>query len=237
MDDLLKDTVEKNGNARGLAIIFCNNYENAKNFEKLRGTIKDGRAMKETFHHLGFATIILENATKDMMCGIIKALATYMNYPRGYNCYAVVFSGHGSNNKTIISGDGEMVNFEEALIWPLENAPLIRSSPKIVLIDACRGSRELHAKGYPPEAAPLRFDLSLWGNILVAYSTMEGFKSYEDSELGGIWMQKLAAELKTSRKSVSDIVADVNKMMKDRYSQEPQIWNTTVNIVLSAHSG
>lgn len=232
MDELLKDTVLKHVDARGLAVIICNNYESTT-FEDLHGTFEDGTAMEETFRHLGFATIILRNATRDQMCGIVKALATYKPYPKGYNCYAVVFSGHGRKDKTIVSSEGEMVNFEEAIIQPLHpgNSPFIRNSPKIVLIDACRGTRELRARGDPPEAAA-RFDLSIPSNILVAYSTMEGFKSYETNS-GGIWMQELAAELRTSQKSVGDTVADVNKRMRDQRLSEPQIWNTTVNIVLS----
>lgn len=239
MDELLRRTVLDKAEARGLAIIICNNYQmTTPNYESLRGTFKDGSAMEETFEHLGFATITLRNAREDEMCGIVKAVATYHPYPKGYNCYAVVFSGHGSNNKTIVSSDGELVKFEEAIIRPLhpKNAHFICNSPKIILIDACRGRKELRAKGDPPETVPARFDLSLPGNVFVAYSTMEGYKSYETNS-GGVWMQELAVELRKGQKSVGDIVAGVNKTMRDRGLSEPQIWNTTVDIILSACPG
>ena len=225
-----------NRNARGLAVLICNSYENTPGLKYLPGTQKDAEAMKSTFTHLNFATIVLRDASCDDMCDTVGALASYTSYPPHYNCLAVVFSGHGRENKVVLSNDGQEVNFEEAIIKPLypRNSPLIGGIPKIVLIDACRGNRGLQAKG--GSGSVERFDLSVPGDILVAYSTMEGYKSYEDESSGGYWMQELAKQLKESRKSVGDVIADVNKEMRRHQLQEPQIWNTTVNIVLSETS-
>lgn len=117
MDEVLQNAVLKRSNARGLAVIMCNDYKGTK-FENLCGTFEDGRAMESTFKYLGFATITLQNTTADKMCGIIKALATHDPYPKGYNCFVVVFSGHGDINKTIVSNDGQRVNIEEDIIQP-----------------------------------------------------------------------------------------------------------------------
>jgi hypothetical protein len=221
--------VKEHSDARGLAIVICNNYETCSPYYgPLPGTFKDGDAMESTFKALGFATILLQNVTGEKMRNAVHALAAYQNYPEKYNCFGIVFCGHGSNDKIIISSDGESVNFEEAIIRPLHpsNSPLIRKRPKIVFIDACRGS--LQSRG--PE--PARIELSLPDNVFVAHSTMDGHMSFEGAT-GGIWMQELAIKLKTSCKSVGDTVADVNEMMRERKLQVPQIWNTSVSICLA----
>ena len=236
MDELVKSTVLEYDNARGLAIIICNSYEQTEEHSTLCGTFEDGRAMESTFKHLGFATITRKNATEIEMCGVVQALATYHQYPDNYNCFVVVFSGHGSSDKKIVSNDGKFVDFQEAIIDRLhpDNSPLLCSSPRIILIDACRGNQELRARGPPvPEH---KLDLSVPNDVFVAYSTMEGHQSYERTT-GGVWMQELAKELRTSSESIGDVVANVNNRMKGKGLQVPQTWNTTVRIILSASRG
>lgn len=75
--DIVTDTVLKNENARGLAIIIHNDYENSQQYPALPGTAKDAEAMGHAFKHLRFATIELKNGTKALLsnlCLLIKAI-------------------------------------------------------------------------------------------------------------------------------------------------------------------
>ena len=220
--------MNNNSGRRGVAVIIANDYEGcSNNYPRLNGTRKDAKAMEETFQYLDFATIVKINITKDEICGLIRAVASCRKYPEGYNCIAVVFAGHGSQNKMIVSSDEKDVNLQVEIINPFDpkNSPFIKDIPKIVLVDACRGELQ-------PRGSHSNTDLRVPTNVLVAYSTMDGHKAYEEGS-GGIWMQKLAAKLKVSKKSIGDTLADVNKEISDRGLQEPQIQTGTVNIVLS----
>ena len=218
MAELIRQTVRANGDARGLAVIISNDYMNGiSNQRRLYGAIKDAEAIRKTFEHLNFAVIVRSNATKVETRSLIIGVADYEHYPKKYDCFAVVFAGHGSGKPMILSSDDEEVDLNEELLQPLDSQPL-RGIPKLIFIDACRIQGD--------EDRPL----SVPDDFLVAYSTRYGHESTENEE-GGIWMQKLAAELKTSSKSVPSIVTDVNKAVRSA-SQGAQLLNTNVDIHL-----
>ncbi len=217
--------VEKNPNARGVVVIIGNEEYDDPQCNNLPGAMKDANDMESTFKYLRFAIRFLRNATRDKICSTISALADYGSYPDGYNCFAVVFSGHGGSNNIIVSKDGQEVSIDEAIIQQLNH---IADKPKIVFIDACRGGKDIKPKNKEEK-------LVVPTDMFVAYSTKDGYKAYEVTS-GGMWMQILAEELQSSKKSVCAAVADVNKKVKAKYAEwiQPQTYNTTVIIILAA---
>lgn len=236
---MVHTTVMNNKSARGLAVIINNTYDNesarAAKYGTLAFTDKDGNAMKDALDFLGFATLPLKNASEDQISGVIDAFASYTDYPAGYDCFAIVFSGHGNKNSVIVAEDGKEFNFEEAIVQRFNKdvsdqdvSDHIASVPIIIFIDACRGTLAPKAKAQ---------EILFPDNMMVAYATREGNVSFGTEHEGSFWMQTLAKELKTSKKSVSDIVAEVNAKLisDDGIKQKPIVWNTTVSIVLSEH--
>ena len=240
---LLRVTVQNNQSARGLAVIIYNTYETAAGLDTLHGTIKDGEAMKDTFEHehLNFATIPIKDATKSDIREVIRAIATYPDYPEGYDCFSIVFSGHGGDGSTIMANDGEGFNFEEVIVQRLnkkrsdvsDHVSNISTSI-LVFIDACRGSLSPEGSLYRRKRGD---DASLPTNMLVAYSTREGYPAYEVNA-GGVWMQELAKRLRTVKKSVPIILAELARyMVEEKELQEPITVNTSVSIVLTKRPG
>ena len=235
----LKNAEARKENARGLAVIFYNSYENDKKF-KLTGTIKDGKAMSATFDSLGFATLSLSDVDKEDVGDIIGELASYKEHPEEYNCFAIYFAGHGDRNNMLMGSDKKYFNFEEVIIQRFNKrnydvADIIAKVPILVFIDACRGSTS-------PRVAPriVHEDLAP-KNVLVAYATAEKYMALE-AEGGGIWTQKLAAELCDSGKSVKDILEDVKNAMPEDYKKDalPVTWNANSaagNIKLKESAG
>ena len=220
MNELVKETVKDNDAARGLVIIISNDYMNGvSNQRRLYGAIKDADVIRETFKYLNFAIIDRRNATKVETQSLIIAVANYEHYPKKYDCFAVVFAGHGSGKPMILSSDDKEVDLNEELLKPLDSEPL-HNIPKLIFIDACRS----HVEGDKDNPLIVKDD------FLVAYSTRYGEAANED-RAGGIWMQKLAAELKSSPKSVPAIITDVNKAVRSA-KQGAQLINTTVDIQL-----
>lgn len=223
MDYMLKEAVQKNRRARGLAVIVYNSYEDTRNY--LSGTIRDGEVMKETFDTLGFATISLHDVTKSNFESIIKELAIYSDYPEGYDCFVVYFAGHGDKNSVLVATDGEF-DFEKIVVQRLNKEIFPDVSDRVTkvkilaFIDACRGDQDtLMKRIYDESLAPK--------NMMVAYATREKFMALEDPRGGGIWTQRLARELKCSNKSVRDILEDVKGSMPKEYKREalPVTWN------------
>lgn len=174
----------------------------------------------------------MKDGTEKQICDIIRDVVNYnKSYPENYNCFAIVFSGHGGSGKTILSHDLKLVNFDEAIIQPLRTMldyPSLEA--KLVFIDACRGKKV--TKGDQVE----KFEISVLPKLFVAYSTMEEYVAFmmPDHKKGSVWMQILAKELMENKtSSIGDLVAEVNKKLQlDSGKQHPQIFNQSVMINL-----
>ena len=225
--DELTKTVQKGqrSKARGLAVVIYNSYENCPGISTLPGAIKDGKAMMDTFKSLQFSVLPIHNATKEDIHEIIREVASYSNYPEEYNCFSIVFAGHGDENSILLAIDGKF-DFEKVIVERLNPkvnksgvSKKIASVPIIAFIDACRGKMRPRAR---------LNERNIPNNMMLCYSTREEDKSFENAD-GGIWMQKIARELKQQIKPVGQIVASVNKDVKN---QNPIYVNTGVDITL-----
>ena len=219
--ELVANTVKHNNKARGLAVIISNDYMDQRSQKSfLYGAIEDAEAMSNTLKYLNFAVIDRRNDTEKETKKIIKEVASYPEYPSSYDCFIVVFSGHGTGKPSIMSCDDKEVDIKEHIIDPLDSTAL-KNHPKLIFIDACQAS------GHTDHSYELPAD------FLIAYSTRYGYKSFEN-EGGGIWMQRLAVELKTCSSSVVNAIAKVNNDVKAEVgaNQIAIYRNTTVNINL-----
>ena len=215
--------------ARGLAVVIYNSYKNSPGISTLPGAIKDGEAMMDTFKSLQFAVLAKQDATRDDIREIFEEVASYADYPAEYDCFAIVFAGHGDEDSVLLAIDGPF-NFEKVIVQRLNKkihksdvSETIEKISKIAFIDACRGGKR------PRDMIAARLnERDIPTKMMLCYSTREEDSSYENTK-GGIWMQKIAQELKRQDKPVGEIVASVSKDMKD---QNPISVNTGVDINL-----
>ena len=194
MEELVRQKIANNVDARGLAVIIINDYMNS--------AVKDAMAIKETFKHLNFAVITRINATKAEIKALIASVASYLHYPKTYNCFAVVLSGHGNGNSMILSAHDEKVHLNKDIFQLLDSATL-KGIPKLILIDACRVEGDEDDLLLVDEG----HSLSLPKDFLIGYSPRYGHMSTE----GSLWMQILAAKLKTMANSVQTVLKYVNR--------------------------
>ena len=228
-DELTKTVQEgQKFKARGLAIVIYNSYENCPG-KKLPGAIKDGKTMIETFKYLHFAVLSKHDATKDDVCGIFEEVARYRDYPEEYDCFTIVFAGHGKQNSILETID-EDFNFEEVVVQrlniylhPYTISGKITRVPIIAFIDACRGTMK-------PRDAAQNKERDIPKNFMLNYSTREEDKAYENPDHGGIWMQAIAQELRKKNQPVSKCVINANSKMR---RQNPVSKIFTVDITLN----
>ena len=213
VESQLWETVKCYPQARGLAVVIANETS-LEAQEQLHGAPEDLIRMKATFTRLKFVTITMLNTSAKEIEDIVKAIARFKNYPPSYRRIAFTFSGHG-NNGYIHTQTGK-VSLEEitTLLQPV-HAPHLASIPKLFFIDACRGN--FHDPGVVSRGSATEQLRPSCGNVLVAYSTLPQCKAFEISGDGGVWMKEVAEKLCTVRKSISDVLIEVNKELLKKY--------------------
>ena len=215
----LRDSVLRRPVANGLAIIIANEDSSDPNHRSLRGAKRDLEKMKETFEVLRFATLPILNASKEEILASVQAASKYKEYPPSYKRIAFVFSGHGDEN-IIYAHDGAVDTNQVYEPLQPKNAPHLADIPKLFFIDACRGTiddKGIVARG-KTGLIPRK---PSYGNYILAYSTMPSMQAYETEEDGGLWMNIVSKELRTSPKSVLDALTDVNReLLKEFHSRQ-----------------
>ena len=207
VDGLLHQTILRRQAANGLAIIIANEDGCNPDHKPLEAAQKDLKAMKETFEILRFATLPIFNASKEQLLSAVEAAANYKAYPPSYKRMAFIFSGHGDESH-IYCHDGSIQT--DQVYKPLQpiNAPHLADIPKLFFIDACRGT--MQDKGIVARGQTVSPRKPSYGNYVLAYSTMPSMQAYETAGDGRLWMQTLSNQLRTKRKSILDVLTEVN---------------------------
>eukprot|EP00731_Ephydatia_muelleri_P030673 Em0022g187a len=182
----------------------------------LKGVKTDLLNMQRTFETLKFAVLSHQDCSATQMMSLFHDISTFSEYPPSYRRIAVVFAGHGMEG-SLCAHDGT-VPIEEIIdqFQPANCHPSIGGIPKLFFIDACRGKRKMASVVVERGATAVPSKIvSPRGNILVAYSTLEGYKAHEVEE-GGIWVTELSKQLLQDM-SLTDVIINVNKTLQEKY--------------------
>ena len=217
--DDLRQVISHDPVARGLALIIANQRGPLPRQPVLMGVMRDFARMTDTFKKLKFAVLSYMDISKVGLLAVVSEVATCRHYPQCYRRIVFVFSGHGRYH-FISSHDGDIdINAIIAMFQPCV-APLLGNIPKVFFIDACRGHVSMQPVFAPRGGEDIQTKIvPPYGNCLVVYSTMYLYKSFECEE-GGIWMKLLSEKLLTLRKSVFDVLVDVNSELSELYQDK-----------------
>ena len=216
----------------------------------LPGTLVDGVEMKATFESIGFAVYWGKNVGQERFFKIIHEARSYPSYRKlQYKCVIFVFSGHGDSGDILYLQDGYSLNITRDFIEPFlpDSAYNLGSLPKLFFIDACRGEKNMDTVLVPGDSvprgkiAPAEVDESTYarggkkidiksipakGGVLVAYSTVSDYRAWERQDKGGVWLQLLAQEIRSSHCSIDDVLTIVNKKLVSKVqtanTQQPE---------------
>jgi hypothetical protein len=215
--------------AIGLAIIITNDYQKISDrHSPLAAAEGDGKAMEDSLKALGYAIVRKHNSTLALVMSLLDQLDR-IRYPPSCKRLAFVFAGHGrwrpDNGHELITNDGKVLTV---------NTLLMKSSPsrlsggtlgdrvRLFFIDACRGNLQdegkmVHRGGELAEE--IRISTAPHSNMLICYSTLDGFRSYEMNGKG-IWLPLVAEKLLKCDKSINDVIIDVNVELKSRFQDK-----------------
>eukprot|EP00731_Ephydatia_muelleri_P030671 Em0022g185a len=177
----LQALCHRNPRAKGLCVIFANSRGNLPDMPLLKGVKTDLLNMQRTFETLKFAVLSHQDCSATQMMSLFHDISTFSEYPPSYRRIAVVFAGHGMEG-SLCAHDGT-VPIEEIIdqFQPANCHPSIGGIPKLFFIDACRGKRKMASVVVERGATAVPSKIvSPRGNILVAYSTLEGYKAHEE---------------------------------------------------------
>ena len=218
MEDLVEKKVKWKAEARGFALILCNDYLLVDKRKSLYGALEDARKMESTFNDINFAIIRKDNATRDVVISLIRKVTSY-KFPDNYESIVVIFSGHGNGKPAIISSDDKELNLNTEIIEPLGVSETLEKKNKMVFISACRDKRT--------DDEPL----DVQNKVLVAFPTKYGTGAAEDDN-GCPWMQRLADEIRISPLTIEQVLIKISQEVKEVSGQDSQYLNTSVNYCL-----
>ncbi|CAI9722932.1 caspasecaspase-3-like [Octopus vulgaris] len=146
-----------------------------------------------------------------------------------HNCFVCVILSHGEDDNQIYGTD-DLINLDDLVEMLLpDSCPGLIGKPKLFFIQACRGTK-LDSGAVMHDAGDVRVKyhnitsqkIPLWADVLLAYSTVPGFYSYENSTNGTWFIQSLAHILEKDgdRLELQQLMLSVNRMVAYEYESK-----------------
>uniref|UniRef100_A0A1B0GLN8 Caspase-8 n=1 Tax=Lutzomyia longipalpis TaxID=7200 RepID=A0A1B0GLN8_LUTLO len=160
-----------------------------RDLETRHGTEKDVESLRETFSALGFSVIVKDDLTSDE---ILTSLAEYVEKTasRSFSSLIIVMLSHGFEGSIYGSNSipVEIRRIKEALY-----CEKLKDIPKILIIQACQNNDAFLNGKLTIDAAP---SVDAAANLLVAFSTVEGFVSIRHTTEGTWFIQILCSKIR-----------------------------------------
>ncbi|XP_018394376.1 PREDICTED: caspase-1-like [Cyphomyrmex costatus] len=209
---------------RGVAIIL--NHVNFEDMSVRKGTEKDTLSLKTSLGKLGFDVRIYTDPTLQMINKVLCSAAAEDHTDA--DCLIVVAMSHGESG--LLHSVDSMYPVD--VLWsPFtgDQCSSLAGKPKLFFIQACRGNQLdggvafFHATDSMSNT--FKYSIPAYADILVAYSTYDGFYSWRNPDTGSWFIQALCAELDLHGRSrdLLTIMTFVNRRVAIEYqSYVPQ---------------
>ncbi|RZC36072.1 Peptidase C14 domain containing protein [Asbolus verrucosus] len=213
---------------RGTAVIFNHVNFSLPECSKRDGSDKDRDALTDVLHELDFDVIVHNDLTANEVLDVLVTVSQ-MDHTDA-DCLVIAVMSHGDDGK-VYARDRD---YPTKTLWKYFNAcicPSLAGKPKLFFVQACRG-RGLHSSQtlrYKPEtdgySDDAYYSIPIMADILVMYSTVDGFYSWRDPSSGGYFIQSLVKQLRLHHetKDLLTILTFVNREVAvDFTSYEPK---------------
>ncbi|XP_070494078.1 caspase-3-like [Chironomus tepperi] len=191
----------------GRAIIF-NQIEFEEHDERL-GAYKDSDNLNVILKNYGFDVDTHIDSTSEDINEILK-LASRDDYSK-YNCLIVIMMSHGDENKCIYTKDGSI---EVDSLWKYftgDRCSSLCGKPKLFFLQACRGSspdfgalideqKRFNKESSQSNVGAIQ-SIPIMADILVMFSSADGFPSFRELNYGSWFIEALCEELKAHLKN------------------------------------
>ncbi|XP_076639993.1 caspase-1-like isoform X1 [Colletes latitarsis] len=185
------EVYKMNHKRRGLAIIF--NHVNFTKMAPRTGSNKDCANLEDTLTRLGFNVKTYLDPSIKQISAILKQAAE--DDHRDADCLIVAAMSHGESGYLFTSDDTYLVE----MLWDsftADKCTTLIGKPKLFFIQACRGAQLDGGATIMHETdSGAAYSIPSYADIMVAYSTYDGFFSWRNPDSGSWFIQALCAEL------------------------------------------
>lgn len=145
---------------------------------------------------LKFQCNVIKDPKKDELMEVLEDTATHLNNnARLYYCFTFFIMGHGNQFgiKTVDKGKKKTITVDEMLEnFKNNKIPDFTGKPKAFFIQCCRGEAyqdtTVQADNDEEEEVAEKFRVPTDGDIFIAYSTTEGYRSFRRIAVGSIFI-------------------------------------------------
>ncbi|XP_011880446.1 PREDICTED: caspase-1-like [Vollenhovia emeryi] len=177
---------------RGVALIL--NHVHFEEMATRKGSIKDTLDLKASLDRLGFDVRIYSDPTIKTITTVLESTAAEDHTDA--DCLIVVAMSHGESG--LLHSTDSLYPVE--MLWtPFtgDRCSSLVGKPKLFFIQACRGVRL--DKGvkiiHETDSKGTTYSIPAYADIMVAYSTYDGFYSWRNPDSGSWFIQALCEEL------------------------------------------
>ncbi|OAD61883.1 Caspase [Eufriesea mexicana] len=210
-----------NHKRRGTALIL--NQIQFKKMSPRLGAKTDSANLEKILKDIGFDVKIYHDLNFKTIALTLEAIAEEDHTDA--DCLVVVAMSHGES-RYLHATDS---TYPVELLWSTfigNKCPSLAGKPKLFFIQACRGTRvDNGVQMYYETDAMATFSLPSYADIMVAYSTYDGFYSFRNPDTGSWFIQALCQELSQhwrSRDLLGIMTSVVRRVAIDYQSFAPQ---------------
>jgi len=216
---------------RGKAVIFNHHKFDEYSLGRRDGTMKDSNDLKDVLENLKFDVSVYTDLKYGAITEVLSTLADSDHSDS--DCLVIAVLSHGDTGK-IYAKDHQ---YPPDILWKQfsgDKCLTLAGKPKLFFIQACRGDdvddgvkvRSPVQHDASPQAST--YTIPVMADILVMYSTYDGFYSWRSPVSGSWFIQCLCTELKkhAKEKDIFSILTFVNRRMAINYqSNVPGVHN------------
>ncbi|XP_053668341.1 caspase-1-like [Anopheles marshallii] len=211
---------------RGLAIII--NQVKFNGMAEREGSDKDRDSISSVLSEIGFDVREIEDLKKRKLLAMLKSIASEDHSKN--DCLVVVVMTHGKKNNRLYARDK---CYKADKLWePFigDACPSLLGKPKLFFIQACRGKKldtgsrikRMVAEVLPlpvAEPVPINYVIPTMADLLVMYSTCDGYYAWRNTDNGSWFIQSLSMELvvKAHRQELLHILTGVSRRVAYQY--------------------
>ena len=197
-------------------IINIKKFEDTISHETRHGTERDEYNLKETFHFLGYRTVVFSDLTsKQILCLFesldrqVQASDDKATSPVAHDSFVCCILSHGGEG-VVYGSDSKPVEIKkiEAL---LVNNTKFKSLPKMLFIQACQGQGHGIELPVRPDSGPAEERIDLY----TCLASVPGDKSYRDINRGSWFVTELCKILCKYATCLSLQSEDFKKHLED----------------------
>ena len=216
-------------NPRGLIVIINIEKFTAEELTERIGSQKDVDDLVNLFcGYLNFDVRIITKLNGVELMNELNAISDNEEYGK-YDCLAVCIMSHG-NMDFFFAADEQKVKFSE--VYTLFSKDIFRAKPKLFFIQACRGTmggrtdcdgpNDNSQSASTAQADSNDPDMS---DIVIAYSSFEGYSAHRHLEDGSFFIQSLVSVFReyAQKEHIVEMLTRVNEEVHRRVHEYPGI--------------